>query len=172
VTRFLWVAKRACSGVDQGRVDLLLQQGVVAGELRERIGAQAVAARIAHMPDQGARALENTHDQGGAHAGVLRVGVGGVEDGAVGVVGADFHGALEFAHIGFVAAIGHPAAEFGLDEGGGHGAGDFARVVAAHAIGEHGNVVLGFQRHSVLVVVPHAAGVAQAKILIDHGCWL
>ncbi len=153
---------------DQAGVDLLLQQRMVASDLRKTAFAQPVAARVADVTDHGPRAQKHTHDQRGAHAGVLRVGIGGVEDGAVGVVDADFHRPAQFAHAGFMSAFGHPASQLGLDEGGGHGAGDFACVVATHAIGQHSDLVLGIERHRIFVVVSNQPRVGQAKILKIH----
>ena len=59
---------------------------------------------------------EHGHHQRGAHAGVLRVGVGGVEDGAVGVVHADVHGPTHIAHAGRGTGLFQPPTQFGADE--------------------------------------------------------
>ncbi|MDT4840038.1 hypothetical protein FQZ97_738460 [compost metagenome] len=153
---------------DQTGVDLLLQQGVVARDLLQGGSPQSVAARIAHMADHGSRSHEHPHDHGGAHPRVHGVGVGGVEDRAVGVVDADLHRPLEFAGIGLVPALDQPAAQLFLDERGGHGAGHFTRVVAAHAIGQHHQMVFSIQGDRVFVVVTDQARVREGGVLKVH----
>jgi hypothetical protein len=61
---------------------------------------EPVAARIADVAEQQPVLPEHRHDERRAHAGVLRIGVRGVEDRAVGVVDADVHRA---AHVVSVA---------------------------------------------------------------------
>ena len=106
------------------------------------------------MADEQAVVAEHGHHEGGAHAGVLRVRVGGVEDGAVRVVDADVH---RTPHLGvgrLGAGLAQPAAELGADEAGRHVAGDFTGVVAAHAVGQHGQGHGVVKRDRVFVVAP------------------
>ena len=161
--------ERRLLGGDEPGVDLLLQQRMVVRGLRQPPAAQAVGARIADVPEQQPPCAEHRDDERRAHAGVLRVGVGGVEDRAVGVVDADVHRA---AHLG----VGRvwprplqPAPEFGLDERGGHAAGHLAGVVAAHAVGQRQQLRGLVHRHRILVVVARAAGVGRAEEFKGHG---
>mmetsp|Transcript_6335 Transcript_6335/g.25739 ORF Transcript_6335/g.25739 Transcript_6335/m.25739 type:complete len:346 (+) Transcript_6335:1247-2284(+) len=153
----------------QAGVDLFLQQRVIAGDLRQPPRTQPVGARVAHVAEQQALGAEHAEHQGRAHAGVARVGVGGVEDRAVGVVDADLHRTLDLAGTRLAAGVVEPAAEFAADEAGQHLAGHLAGVVAPHAVGEHGQVGSLVERHGIFVVVARAAHVGRAEELQDHG---
>ena len=137
----------------------LLWTTPLARDLLQPPGAKPVGPRITNMPDQQPRVAEQGHDQRGAHAGVLRVGVGRVEDGTVGVVDADVHRTPHVLVARLGAGFTQPAAQFAANEGRGHVAGHFTGVVAAHAVGQHGQRGVGVDGDRVLVVAARAARV-------------
>ena len=141
VTRFLCAAFFACSGV-MIPVDLLLQQRMVARHLLELALARHVEARVAEMRRQHAVVVEQAYHQRRAHAGVLRLALRGLEDRGVRFQHLLAHQArgdlLVVLLIDFVRTrVGEDLAHLGDDHGGRHAARHFARVVAAHAVGEH-----------------------------------
>jgi hypothetical protein len=112
---------------------------------------------------------EHQHYQRGAHAGVLRVGACGFEDGTVGLPDAQLHGTAHFLVGGRVRGFVQPAAELVAQLRGEHAAGNLAGVVAAHAVGQHRQRRGLVQRHRILVVAARAAGIDGAEELGVHG---
>jgi hypothetical protein len=143
-------ARRLCWG-DQARVELLLQQRMVARQALQLSATQAVNPRVAHVAHHQVAAGHHQHHQRGAHAAVLRVAVGRVEDGAVGLVHRAAHGLSQLPRGGGGVA-GQPLHHRRTDQGRGHAGGDFAGVVAAHAVGQHRHLGPGVQRDRILVV--------------------
>ena len=130
------VSNRAAPRVSTLRPDLPPALNTLVADLLEKRPERRPADANA-VADQQAIFAKHRHDQRGTHAGVLRIGVRRIEDGPVGVVDADVHGATHFGIAGMGLRFTQPATEFGADERGGHVAGHFARVVAAHAVGQH-----------------------------------
>ena len=156
---------------DQAGVQLLLQERMVACELLHAAAAQAVAARVAHMPQHHMRAAEHGCHQRGAHAGPLVLRLGSAVDGAVGGFNAGLQrlGQLLRGQVQRAGQPVHPGGQLGAHAGGGHVGRHFARVVAAHAVGQQGGAVLRVQAGRVFVVGAHPPGVGAAAVFVVHG---
>jgi hypothetical protein len=166
VTRFLFSENRAWSAVIWPLS--LLQQRVIARQLLEATTAQPVAARIADMGDRNAAAMEDGGDNGGAHAGALGTALCGLVDALVrrGNLLLQQQGGVRQpgmdVHLGKVASrheLGHQPF---LDHADGNAACHLAGVVAAHAVGEHGQA-RAIDEDGVLVVRADHARMGQVR---------
>ena len=108
--------------------------------------------------------VEHAGDDGRAHALAMRLALRGLVDDLVGAIDGvtqdnrlAHHAAVRIDFFAFFAA-GARQCEFG-DGLHGHSAGDFAGVVAAHAVGEHHQADIRDRADGILVVVPNAAGI-------------
>jgi hypothetical protein len=72
------------------------------------------------------------------------------------------------ASVGVAPSGLQPLAELALDALRGHAARHFARVVAAHAVGQHRDAPGFVERHGVFVIAACAAGISNAEELKDH----
>ncbi len=161
---------------EDAEADLLIDHGVVAGELAGGAVAEEVAAGVACVGDDGGVEAQGAGDDGGGHAGAAGddgaagvgifvegagAGVALVVDGLVGVLHefgqeGDVHDAF-----GDLAEAGH----HGLD---GDARGDFAALLAAYAVGEGEEPSLGLDlggrggedvADEVFVVIAGPAGI-------------
>ena len=148
-------------------VDLLLQQRMVVRELLELFAAHPVAARVADVADRDAIAAEHRGDDRRAHAGAFGPLLGRFVDAFV--RGGDLllqqqrrvREACRHVNLRELAPrfeLRHHAVGDHVD---GDAARDFAGVVAAHAVGEHGDARLGIDEHGVFVMRTNHAGMRQ-----------
>jgi hypothetical protein len=141
-------------------VDLLLEERVVVRELLELLAAQPIAARVPDVADAHAIAAEHDGHERRPHAGALGprlrdlvdplVRLGDLllkEERRVGEPRRDVH----LRQLAIRVELGHHAAAHDLDR---DAARDLPRVVAPHAVGEHGNAGIGVDEHRILVVRP------------------
>ena len=168
VTRFLLSEYLACSGGEHAAVDLLLQQRMIVRELLEAVDAQPIAARVADVADADAILEEHGRDQRRAHAGAFGTRLRRLVDALVG---------QRDLLLQQQRRVREPAADVDLrklaariellqhavaDDVDGDAAGDFARAVSAHAVGEHREPGFAVDEDRVLVVRAHHAGMRQA----------
>ena len=120
-------------------VDLFLQQRMVAGDLLERLAAQAVEAGVADVPDRHLVVVPQRHHQRRAHAGVLRLALRRLVDRGVGALARARRSAsrrsLPFRSSGLL--LGERLLHLGPDQLHRDAARHLAGVVAAHAVGQH-----------------------------------
>ena len=139
-------------------LDVVVEEGVVFGELLQLAVTDAINAGIADVGDEHVFVDDEHRDEGGAHAPELRVALGVLEDAQVGQLDAGdeavFFVAPSLVHLvwpgGF--GVGAGCAEEipqGLD---GQIGGDFARGVPAHSVGDDVEVILIDDGESVLVM--------------------
>ena len=163
-------------GRDLAAVDLLLQQRMVMRQLLELLAAQPVAARIADVADRHPIGEEHGGDDRRAHARALGTRLRRFVDALVG------RGDLLLQQQRCVrqAALNvdlrqlAPGLELGQhpirDDVDGDAARDLAGVVAAHAVGEHGDASRAVDVDGVLVVRAHHAWVRQAGDVERGAC--
>ena len=162
-------------GREHATVDLFLQQRVVAGQLIEFLAAQPIAARVADVPDRHAVTAEYGGDDRRAHPGAFGPRLRGFVDSlvrggdllleqerAVGQAALD----VDLGQFAAGAQLRHHPVGHDVDR---DAARDFARVVAAHAVGEHRDTRLAVDEHGILVVRAHHPGVRQAGDIESHG---
>ena len=171
-------------GGDLACAELLFDEGVVGGELRDLAGAEEVAAAVAYVgyPDVGGvwgwfswgfscgfccrlgfwgLHVEDAYE-GGAHAVEFGGGAGFLEDGLVG--GADGGGE---SVLGAVGRVGRGQA---FDEAlGGEVAGDFSGGCSAHAVADDEGTGLEGGGRGILVIFADAAGVRERGV-DENGC--
>lgn len=92
------------------------------------------------------------------------------QDGVVGILHADFQRTPHIGGLGRGARLGQPACHFRADEGGGHAAGNFSGVVAAHTVRQYGDLRFAIDRHRIFVVGAHPALVGSREKFVGHGC--
>jgi hypothetical protein len=147
-------------GRELAHLDVVVEQRVVFGELDELTGAEAIDPAVADMADVAGVADEEGHHDGGAHALELAVAGGGFVNAAVAELDAGddavffvLAALVELVGPGDLVVFAGGAEELGegLDR---HLAGDFARGMAAHAIGDDEQVFFPEQPQAVLVVRP------------------
>jgi hypothetical protein len=95
-------------------------------------------------------------------------GLSGVEDGAVDGVGGALQGLHRVLHPQRRGRLVQAQGQLAREQGGGHATGDFAGVVAAHAVGEHGQPAGGIDQDGVFVVVADATGIDPEAKVIGH----
>jgi hypothetical protein len=151
--------ERGLLGRDQAGVDLFLQQRMVARDLLQAPGAQAVARESPTWPSS-SRLSRKT-----ATTSVVPMpAYCGLELAALKMARLALSTQMSIARrtsasLAWDAGLAQPAAELGADEGGGHVAGHFAGVVATHAVGQHGQGHAGSSGDRVLVVAARPARV-------------
>jgi hypothetical protein len=144
---------------------------VVAGELLERAGAQAVDAAVADVAEDGAAGAQAGDGDGRAHLGERAAA--GLDDLLGGQAGGDGHlvlvggePAVGGVGPGDVVVAGVAADE--VDDGGdGETARHLASLVAAHPVGHGEQAQLG-QRAAGVLVVAAAADVAEEGVVELH----
>ena len=132
---------RGIGAVEDPLIDQLLGHGLVAGDLHQLVVTHDVTAAVSHLQQICARPYTDPQGEGGGHA-ALSIGVVGVLDDR----GVDLHGGVGqgIGERGVLVSIGGVV---GLDALGdvigdaldGEAAGLFARLGAAHTIGDHGH---------------------------------
>ena len=75
---------------------------------------------------------------------------------------------LDLGVGGAATGLGQPAAKLAADEVGEHAAGHLTGVVAAHAIGQHGQAIDWVNGHRILVVAAGSARVGSVEKLETH----
>src|SRR3989442_1266333 len=130
-------------------VHLLLHVGVVFRELDELPLSQQIGPAIAHLSDQEVRLVQPQRRHGGAHAALVVLGEGAVEDGAIG--GPD-RCAHPLGHLVVAESAQRP--ELARDVAHRHLARHFARRVPAHPVRDDEDPAVG--DHEVVILVPGA----------------
>ncbi len=138
-------------------------------DLLEAVAAQAIHARVADVRDRHAIVVEQARDQRRAHAFALRLGLRGLIDDFVRAVdrvakhdrlaheaGAGLDVAAAFAFAGFGDEV-----DDGLHR---DAAGDFARVVATHAVGEDPQADVRPGADRIFVVVSDLADISDLDV--------
>ena len=153
---------RRLLGRQRPLVDQRLHVRVVAGDLRQLTVAQQVAARISHVAQADALAVEKQGRERGAHA--LRDGIGLdlLRDGGIALRARDGQRIEQIRPRLVVVELGDP---------GDHQLrGDLAGRMAAHAVGQGQQA--GARIRGVLVVLPDQAAVRNGDVIerIIHGC--
>ncbi len=141
-------------GREHAGVDLLLDPGVVGGELVQLAVAEEIGPRVADVRDGEAAVVpgEGEGGEGGAHAGQRRVALGGLEDGAVG--GGD-GGAEAGVERGVDVRSSHLARQHLHRQPARH----LACRVSAHPVGNAEESLLNVEKVRVLVLGTAEAGV-------------
>jgi hypothetical protein len=160
---------------DAPGVELHLHHGVVAGEPLQPLVAVLVDARVAHVGQVRHAVLDEEGAQGGAHAGVGRVGQGLLPDPQAGLVHGVAHALPE--HVGVVLddpvqaclvriQLSEDDVPDGLHRDLG---GDLASGVPAHAVGQQEQAFILADGEEVFVLFPDGARIGQGVGLGSHG---
>ena len=159
----LWGSSRASSGREAAGVDLLLDHGVVAGQAHQTSLAEQVRARVPDVRQVGLVAIDHQHDQRGAHAPGLGVGLARPANRDRSLVHRVAKALAEHVRGIFAVMFADQTGLFGVhgaDERAvhrlaRHGRSHLTRSVATHAIGDHEHAILGVEKHGVFVVLAH-----------------
>jgi hypothetical protein len=147
------VAPRVAHGLVLGQLASVLPRAdrrVVAGDLLDLASAEAVKAAVADVADRRLVTVEDRHRKHAGHAGKTGIGLGALEDLAVGLRDGLAHQAVEVR--GAAGEAGAEDVERGLRR-------DLAAGLAADAV-DHGiDAALGIAEDPVLVVLPLASRV-------------
>src|SRR6478672_3188669 len=149
-------------------VDEFLQQRVVHRHLLELVAALTVQARVPDVRDRDLVVEEQRRDYGRAHALALRLGARGLVDDLVGAADGIAQDDVAAGQSRFavrdrqVLALHVFAHE--VDDGlHGNAAGDLARIIAAHAVGQHQKADVRIDGDGVLVVLADLTGIGQTN---------
>ena len=142
---------------------LFLQQRMVTRHLLKSIVAQPVEPGVPDVADRHLIVMPQRHHQCGAHAGVLRLALRCLVNGKVGFYGMFADQALGAAARNLSAFAAQHLLQFGRNHGHSNAARHFAGVVAAHAVGQHGQPDLGIRGYAVLVVRAHHSRVGGGR---------
>jgi hypothetical protein len=143
---------------ERPHLEVVVQEGVVLGELLDAVLANAIDAAVADVREVRAFADEEHAGDGGAHALVARVALGLLEDLQVGqldpgdqAVGLVVARAVHLVRPGGLGILAGALEEVAND-GDGELAGDLAGSVAAHAVGDDVEVLVLHDGERILVL--------------------
>ena len=151
-------------GGQQPGIDLLLNVAVVLGDLEELAVAKQIGSAVADLTDQIPLGPEYQHGGGGAHPPFVCLGDGPLEDGLVG--GSD---RVTDPFEGGRVAQASQRPQFLGDDLDRHFAGDFARRMTTHPVGDDEHATLEIHHEIVFVAAAHDANVGISRARDQHG---
>src|SRR5690606_25992539 len=162
---------------DQAVLELVVDQRVILGELRDSAVAREVDPRVADLTDDADRSGHVERRGGGAHAALLGVELAERVDHVGRVLDRAAHQLAELADDLGAAALLAELGELLLlaleplpDEVDGLAAGDLAAGAAADAVADDEQPELGIGEECILVVGPLHAHVGVTEVADAHRC--